>query len=94
MEAVCPGQVQVGEAINCGNDCPSFTNFGLFGDSFEWSLKRVTRGHFLSPTSDDAVLWVEGCEPHSENFGGTILLTRNFQGWALEWSISCDAGLH
>jgi hypothetical protein len=45
----------------------------------------VTRGHFLSPTSDDAMLSVDGCEPHSENFGGTILLTRNFKGWEMMW---------
>jgi hypothetical protein len=36
-------------------------------------------------TSDDAVLSMQGCESHAENFGGTILLTRSFQGWAMKW---------
>jgi hypothetical protein len=26
-----------------------------------------------------------GCEPHSENFGGTILLTRRSQKWTMLW---------
>jgi hypothetical protein len=83
LQAVCPGQVEVGEKVGCGKQCPSFTGFS--GIDLDWSLTSVTRGHFLSPTSDDAVLSVEGCEPHIENFGGTILLTRKFQGWAMEW---------
>jgi hypothetical protein len=85
LQAVCPGQVEVGEKIGCGKACPDFTAFGKFGDGLPWRLARVTRGHFLSPTSDDAVLSVEGCEPHSENFGGTILLTHDSRGWVMEW---------
>ncbi len=83
LQAVCPGQVEVGEKMGCGKRCPSFT--GMFREDFDWSLEMVTRGHFLSPTSDDAVLSVLGCEPHMEGFGGTILLTRNFQCWAMDW---------
>jgi hypothetical protein len=85
LESVCPGQVEVGEKIGCRGGCPYFTGYGEFGDSGEWSLNRITRGHFLSPASEDAVLFMTGCEFHPDNFGGTILLTRGFQGWAVKW---------
>jgi hypothetical protein len=45
----------------------------------------VTFGHFLSPASDDAALWMVGCEPHGANFGGTVLLTRRRGKWSILW---------
>jgi hypothetical protein len=45
----------------------------------------MTRGHFLSPASEDAVLWIDGCEPHAFNFGGTVLLTRTSRRWTMLW---------
>ena len=83
LEAVCPGRVIVGKEIGCRGTCPEFTAFR--GESFEWSLYAVTRGHFLSPPSDDVALWMIGCEPHSENWGGTILLTRRSRKWTMLW---------
>ena len=83
LQAVCPGQVRLGESIGCGKTCPAFTAF--HGDEEDWSVIGVTRGHFLSPTSDDALLSVDGCEPHMANFGGTILLTRQADGWRMQW---------
>lgn len=86
MEVVCPGRVATGKTMQCRTGCPEYTGFRQFDDksftrSFDWSLMRVTRGHFLSPTSEDAALWMEGCEAHSMNFGGTILLTRKADRW-------------
>lgn len=83
LQSVCPGKVEVGKETGCGKTCPAYTGFA--GDDLGWTLARVTRGHFLSPTSDDAALFMEGCEPHSENWGGTILLTRESQGWVMKW---------
>ena len=83
LEAVCPGRVAIGKEIRCRIVCPKFTDFP--DSEFVWSLARVTRGHFLSPTSEDAVLQMEGCEPHSANFGGSILLTRRSQRWIMIW---------
>lgn len=83
LEAVCPGHVVVGEAIECKVACPEFT--AMKGYDLEWNVARITRGHFLSPTSDDAVLSMSGCEPHSSNFGGTILLTRQSGRWTKLW---------
>jgi hypothetical protein len=69
---------------------PGFPSDGKVPDraaagEFDWSLYRVTRGHFLSATSDDAVLAMLGCEPHSENFGGTVLLSRTSRQWNMLW---------
>jgi hypothetical protein len=83
LEAVCPGHVVVGKDIECKMVCPEFTAFN--GDDLGWSVTGIIRGHFLSPSSDDAVLSMSGCEPHSLNFGGTILLTRQSGGWTKLW---------
>jgi hypothetical protein len=85
LEAVCPGAVKTGKEIGCRTGCPDFTSFGEMGDRFDWSLGAVTRGHFRSATSDDAALWMRGCEPHSFNFGGTVLLTRGAEKWQMIW---------
>jgi len=85
LEAVCPGDVTTGKDIARKTGCPDFTGFGKIGDRFSWSLGAVTRGHFLSPTSDDAVLWMQGCESHQDNFGGTVLLTKRSQRWSMLW---------
>jgi hypothetical protein len=83
LEAVCPGRVVVGKEIQCRVACPESSGFA--GGNFEWILAAVTHGHFLSPQSDEAVLSMTGCEPHSENWGGTILLTRREQKWTMLW---------
>jgi hypothetical protein len=83
LEAVCPGRVVLGEEVGCRGPCPDVAAFG--GEDLGRSLSAVTRGHFLSPQSDDAVLSMSGCEPHSENFGGTVLLTRRSQKWTVLW---------
>jgi hypothetical protein len=82
LQAVCPGRVQVGEEIGCGKECPSFAGLK---ELVPWSLITVMLGHFLSPTSNDAVLFMQGCEAGNKNFGGTILLSQGFQGWAIVW---------
>lgn len=85
LEAVCPGMVTTGKGMGCLTGCSDDTAFGKFGDRFPWSLEAVTFGRFLSPTSEDAVLWMTGCEPHSLNFGGTILLTKSSKRWSMLW---------
>jgi hypothetical protein len=37
------------------------------------------------PWREYAVLWMDGCEPHSENWGGTILMTRHSSRWIMLW---------
>jgi hypothetical protein len=83
LEAVCPGHVVTGKAIECKVTCPAFTDFK--GENQPWIVRRITRGHFLSPESDDAVLAMDGCESHASNFGGTSLLTRQRGRWSMLW---------
>jgi hypothetical protein len=89
LEAVCPGAVATDvkrgdgrTGIGCPS-CPDYT-FGA-PRGFGFSLEAVTFGHFLSPTSEDAVLWMTGCEGHVNYGGGTILLTRKPQRWSMLW---------
>jgi hypothetical protein len=69
--------------VTCPVPCPAFT--GLSGESFEWSLESITRGHFLARGSEDAVVSAAGCEPQSLNSGGTFLLTRGSNAWTILW---------
>jgi hypothetical protein len=81
LESVCPGRVVAAETIGCR---------GCFFETPPWSsqdvsmyLERVTRGHFLSSTSDDAVLWMEGCVMASRTGGRTYLLSRKSGRWTV-----------
>ncbi len=83
LEAVCPAKVVNGKQITCGDACPEFTGFR--GDREDWQAASVIRGHFLSPTSNDVALSMLGCEAHSMNFGGTVLLTQRAKKWKMLW---------
>jgi hypothetical protein len=84
IEAACPGHVREGQKyLSCDAKCPDNAGLPEYGSG--WWFVRVTRGHFLSPQSNDAVLDTSGCEPHSENFGGSILLTRRGNRWVQLW---------
>ena len=85
IQTICPGHTENSGKVDCGKTCPS--NSGLDGGQhfLDWTLTRVTYGHFLSPISEDAVVWTDGCEPHSDNFGGSILVTRRAEKWRMNW---------
>jgi hypothetical protein len=83
LEIVCPGHVRWEKQVVCGLPCPESTSF--HGETFDWSFFSITRGHFLYPESDDALVATIGCEPHQKNFGGTILLTRRSGRWVMLW---------
>ena len=57
--------------------CPSFTNNRSSGGS----LKSVVYGSFTQLGSREALIDLEGCEPHAGSFGGTVLLRRANNGW-------------
>ena len=87
FEAVCPGNVSTGnvatgDQITCRTGCPQAAGLKTF---LPWSFSAVTRGHFLAPQSDDAVISTDGCETHADNFGGSILLTRRSGVWTMLW---------
>ena len=83
LAAVCPGRVALAGSVECRLPCPKYTSFA--GEDMTWSFDGITQGHFLSPTSDDAAVSITGCEPHSENFGGTALVTRRSGRWSMLW---------
>jgi len=82
LETFCPGQVDVGEEVKCrepldGNEIPGF--------DCPPRARMVTRGHFQSPRSEDALLAYTACEPHSAHGGSTALLTREGSVWKRLW---------
>lgn len=83
LETVCSAEIKSGKTVECRERCPEYTDFP--GDELTWEVLGLTFGHFLSPTSDDATLSMSGCEPHSLNFGGTVLLTRQSNAWSMVW---------
>ena len=80
LETLCPGQVEIGKEVKC-RESPD----GISGFDCPPTATTVTRGHFLSPRSEDAILAFHACEPHSAHFGSTALLTRNGGVWKRLW---------
>ncbi|MFI5421409.1 MAG: hypothetical protein ACHQ1H_10625 [Nitrososphaerales archaeon] len=64
-----------GAAMGC-RTCPKGS---VFQDeqSMHWDLKRALSGHFTSSDEENIILSVNGCEPHSMNFGGTFVFLRD-----------------
>jgi hypothetical protein len=85
IQTVCPGHTEKSGKVECGKNCPSSTGLDGGEHIFDWTLVRVTLGHFLSPTSEDAVVSTDGCEPHASNWGGSVLLTRRAEKWRMIW---------
>jgi hypothetical protein len=48
-----------------------------------FALRTVIYGSFTAPGVEEAVASFEGCEPHAEEFGGTILLRKLHGSWAM-----------
>jgi hypothetical protein len=71
LKLICPKGAISGNGSGC-RDCPKQTSFndelGL-----SWDVKRVFTGHFTSVEGENLILSGRGCEPHSENFGGSFV---------------------
>jgi hypothetical protein len=89
LEAVCPGKVgKIADALVPSKEwsgCPNYCPEGAPLDIGEFRADAVYHGHFLSPTSEDALLSESGCETHQELFGGAVLLTKRSQLWKMVW---------
>lgn len=59
-----------GAATGACTPCPAFTDGG--GDGL--TPTAVSYGHFTDPKFTDALVDLDGCEPHVNNFGGSLLL--------------------
>jgi hypothetical protein len=93
LKAVCGSGAQVkdtpqGVRMYC-SPCPDFTSLhGLTTQQFQ--LRSALAGSFTAPGSQDLAVFFEGCEPLSDNFGGTALLNKTADGWKMA---RYDAGL-
>jgi len=89
LDDVCPGGSRFGtvryvDALGCGVILPS--NAKTAGKKVRWRAEKVTFGHFLSPTSDDAAIsgWNPSDNPDDLE-GGTLLITREAGKWRTVW---------
>jgi hypothetical protein len=70
---ICPGH-----SNESGCDvCPKDTS----GGAEKWEIKTVFSGHFVSLSSEDALVSGSGCESHGDDFGGSFLLTKHGLSW-------------
>jgi hypothetical protein len=94
LEAVCPGRVTGTETIGCFG-CPregESINGEPIGDGTpSMQVRNVVRGHFLSPKSDDALLWTSGCVAGANGF--TYLVSRRSGKWEFLEKDGADTSL-
>jgi hypothetical protein len=66
-------------AAACGSSCacPDFTPAA--GTPASPSL--VARGSFLVAGADEALVQLSGCEGHSNDYGGTVIVRKGAEGW-------------
>jgi len=79
MKNICgAGNITKEQAgIGC-KTCPSFTTF----HDTSGSLTSVVYGSFTKTGTREALVDLNGCEPHANNYGGTVLLRRTSNGWS------------
>lgn len=71
-------QICSNHAYAAGCDaCPEATA----GDAGNWELRAIFLGHFLSSSSQDALVSGFGCESHADGMGGSFLFTRRGSSW-------------
>lgn len=69
-----------GVMVESCQTCPSFTsNSGNPGGTIE----QIIYGSFTAPGLDEALVDLGDCEPHVNNWGGSILLRRSDQEWSM-----------
>lgn len=73
---ICPPATIIrnseGTVTGC-RTCPPGTAFHGFFKNGVWGINRATTAHFTSPAFLDVLIEGGGCDPHSENFGGTYV---------------------
>ena len=95
LEAACPGGVREGRdrgrvVFGCGDvfydEVPLRANKGYpWRDDVAWRADGVLFGHFLSASSEDAIVSGSGVETHPYLWGGTLLLTKTRGVWKPVW---------
>ena len=65
--------------------CPSFTGVGSnrgFLSQEPFTLEKVVYGSFTQAGTREVLADFDGCESHSSNYGGSVLLRQLSQGWS------------
>jgi hypothetical protein len=85
VQSICPDQVRIeklknGTSLGCGG-CPSFTSFPgqepSKGNQPDFELRKVLTGSFTRAGAKEVLAEFFGCEPHADNFGGTLILDQS-----------------
>jgi hypothetical protein len=77
LEKICKGHET---ATGC-SVCPE----EMSPSAETWEVRSVTYGHFLAPTSEDALVGGFGCEPHVNLMSGSYLFTKAGPSWRKVW---------
>lgn len=95
LEAACPGGVRAGTekgraVFGCGDvfydEVPLRANKGYpWRENVAWQADGVLFGHFLSASSEDAIVSGSGAETHPYLWGSTLLLTKSRGVWKPVW---------
>lgn len=85
LSAVCTGTKSAVGAPAC-QTCPSYVEVP---GKERFRIAGLLTGSFTKPGAQEAVVRMEGCEGHVNNFGGMVLLQREAKGWRF---VRYDAG--
>jgi hypothetical protein len=69
-----------GEIIGACEICPSFTGYS---EEPGGEIAQINYGSFTAPNMNEAVVFLDGCEPHVNNWGGSILLRGSDSNWSM-----------
>jgi hypothetical protein len=73
LKSICPEHINPSGCDTCP-DSSAFT-------PEKWTVQAVFLGHFLSPSSEDALVSGSGCEPHLNGYGGSFLFDKQQGSW-------------
>ena len=81
LKAVCnEGSLGMENGVPVCRVCPAFTS-QAGEDNATLRINNVIEGAFTRPNAVEALLDLEGCEPHSNLYGGAVVLEREAKGW-------------
>jgi hypothetical protein len=75
LSSICPSRQIANDKYRPGmlacKSCPTWTgDSGLNG----FTAIAIHFGHFTTADADQSLVATEGCEPHSQNWGGSVLI--------------------
>jgi hypothetical protein len=79
-----------GDPVACA-ECPPFTAVAQFQGSGGGTIGAIYRGSFSRAGADEALVTLDGCEAHGDNYGGMVLVGHDSTGWRF---VSYFAGAH